>query len=75
MGPRFNPVYLIVIGGALVLLGWLLPFLWALGYINTASIGLWGWIFVGVAQIMGLVLGIIGSASYVSNKRRKNRIK
>jgi len=72
---KWNPLYILIIGGILVFIGWLLPFLWALKIIDTQKVGLWGWIFVGVFQIIGLVLGIIGSSLYVSNKRRKDRMK
>jgi hypothetical protein len=64
---RFQPVHLILLGIALMLLGWVLPFLMVLRVVNSSF-------FLNflsyTAQISGLFLGIIGAASYIQVKRK-----
>ena len=64
---RLTPVQLMLIGIALMLAGWVLPFLMVLQMLE-ASYPL---VFLTyIAQISGLFLGIIGAAMYVRLKKK-----
>lgn len=69
MNPR-RPVYIILIGFVMVLLGAFLPFLMVMRilkstfFLNFFSYGI---------SVVGLFLGIIGSALYVSYRKRKSK--
>ena len=69
MNPR-RPVYLIMIGFGLVLLGAILPFLMVMRivqstfFLNFFSYG---------ASVIGLFLGIIGSAMFVQYRKAKTK--
>jgi hypothetical protein len=61
------PKRMILIGFFLVLLGFVLPFLMTLHFINSTyflSFLSWG------ATVGGLFLGLIGSAQYVSSRKK-----
>ncbi len=66
---RLTPVQMILIGFVLVVLGVVLPFLMVLHiiestfFLNFFSYG---------ASLAGIFLGLIGSASYVRERRRKD---
>lgn len=69
---RWNPLYILIGGGILVLVGVILPFLMVLKIIpSTYALNFISYI----ASFVGLMAGIIGSALYVSNRRKKDRTK
>lgn len=69
---RWNPLYILIGGGILVLVGVILPFLMVLRVIpSTYALNFISYI----ASFVGLMAGIIGSALYVSNRRKKDRMK
>jgi vacuolar-type H+-ATPase subunit I/STV1 len=69
MNPR-RPVYMILFGFALVLLGAFLPFLMVMRIIpSTFFLNFFSY---GVS-IVGLFLGLIGSALFVSYNRKKSK--
>jgi hypothetical protein len=69
---RWNPIYILIIGGVLVLAGMILPLLMVMQIIRST----YALNFISyIASFIGLMAGIIGSALYVSNRRRKNKMK
>jgi hypothetical protein len=64
---RFPPIYMILIGVGLMVMGWVFPFLMVLRVLRSS------WtlnIFSYVAQVAGLFLGVIGAAMYVKLKKK-----
>jgi len=69
---RWNPLHILLVGGILVVAGAVIPFLIVLDVIpSTYFLNF----FAYIASFLGLMLGIIGSALYVRNQRRKNKQK
>jgi hypothetical protein len=69
MNPR-RPVYIILIGFVLVLLGAFLPFLMVMRIVKSTFF--LNFFSYGVS-VVGLFMGIIGSALFVSYHRKKNK--
>ena len=67
-----RPIYLILIGGALVIAGAVLPFLMVLQYIETTFF--LSFLSYG-ASIIGLFLGMWGAFSYMRVERTKLKAK
>ena len=63
---RFEPKHFFIIGGILVGIGFLVPFLMVL---KIVPMWLWLEMVVAIIQMIGLVFGVIGSALYVKVKR------
>ncbi|MCK5129266.1 MAG: hypothetical protein KAQ68_05415 [Clostridiales bacterium] len=63
---QFAPKNLFIIGGILVGLGFIVPFLMVM---KVVPMWLWLEMIVALLQIFGLVLGIVGSVMYVKEKR------
>jgi heme/copper-type cytochrome/quinol oxidase subunit 4 len=64
---RLQPVQLILIGFALMIVGWALPFLMVLQVLESSfALNFLSYI----AQVSGLFLGIIGVAMYVRLKKK-----
>lgn len=63
----FNrPLQLIIIGFVLVMLGWILPFLMVLHVIpSTFFLNFFSY----AVSLIGLILGILGSATYVKSRK------
>jgi len=65
-----SPLRMILLGSVLVVVGFVLPFLMVMGMIpSTFALNFLSY----AASFGGLILGIIGSALYVSVKRRRDR--
>ncbi|HEY9086604.1 MAG TPA: hypothetical protein VIO36_00445 [Anaerolineaceae bacterium] len=62
-----EPKWLFLIGGVLVLVGWLLPLGMIMGYIESTFFLNF---FSYTASFLGLVCGIIGAATYVMRNRK-----
>jgi uncharacterized membrane protein len=69
MNPR-RPLYILMIGFVLVLLGAILPFLMVMRILNSTFF--LNFFSYGVS-VVGLFLGIIGSALLVTYHKRKNK--
>lgn len=67
-----KPLYMILIGGALVITGAVLPFLMVLQEMKTTFF--WAFFSYG-ASIVGLFLGMWGAFSYVRVERTKLKAK
>lgn len=68
---RFSPKSLFIVGGILVLIGFIVPLLMVLEIIPMM---LWLEMIIVIIQMFGIVCGIIGSVLYVKEKRSdKNR--
>ena len=67
-----KPIYFILIGGALVLAGAVLPFLMVLQIIETTF---WLSFLIYGASVVGLFLGMWGAFSYVRIERTKLKAK
>ncbi|MEE4194662.1 MAG: hypothetical protein V2J07_05640 [Anaerolineae bacterium] len=67
-----RPIFLILIGGALVIAGALLPFLMVLQELETTFF--WAFFSYG-ASIIGLFLGMWGAFSYMRVERTKLKAK
>lgn len=68
MVPLNNPRRLIFIGGALLIIGWILPLLTVLNIIDPSFAVL----FVGYGMsVAGLVTGLVGVYTYFPFSRRK----
>ena len=64
---RLQPVQIILLGLALMVVGWVLPFLMVLRVFESSfALNFLSYI----AQITGLFLGIIGAAMYVRLKKK-----
>jgi hypothetical protein len=64
---RLQPVHLVLIGVALMLVGWVLPFLMVLRVLESSyALNFFSYF----AQVSGLFLGIIGAAMYVRLKKK-----
>ncbi|HEY5270286.1 MAG TPA: hypothetical protein VII97_08105 [Anaerolineales bacterium] len=64
---RLQPIQLILIGFALMMVGWALPFLMVLQVLESSfALNFLSYI----AQVSGLFLGIIGAAMYVRLKKK-----
>ena len=59
---------LIIIGGVMVIIGFVVPLLMVAGYVPKILILE---LIIGVLQMLGLLLGLIGSVIYVKEKRDK----
>lgn len=66
----WQPWHLFVVGGVLVTVGMVLPFLMVMRLIPTTFFLSF---FSYGASVVGLLLGIIGSAMYVARRRREDR--
>jgi hypothetical protein len=69
---RFQPEQLILVGVALLLLGWIFPFLSVIKVLNLPATS-WTvvfWILVGAMQTAGLFVGFIGVATRSRLKRK-----
>jgi hypothetical protein len=64
---RITPIQMIGLGFALVLFGFVAPFLMTLAVVEPSF---WLSFLSHTASVSGLFLGIIGSASYVRTNRR-----
>jgi len=64
-----KPSRLFIIGGILVLIGFVVPFLMVLDIVPMV---LWLEMIIAVFQMLGLIMGIMGSVLYVKEKRDKN---
>ena len=69
MNPR-RPVYMLLIGFVFVLLGAFLPFLMVMRIITSTFFLNF---FSYIVSVVGLFLGIIGSAQFVSYHRKKSK--
>jgi len=67
---KIRPVYLILIGFVCVLLGAFLPYLMVMHFVKSTFFLNF---FAYTISIVGLFLGLIGSAMHVSYTRKKNR--
>jgi hypothetical protein len=67
---RMSPLGIILLGFALVLLGWIIPFLMVLGIIQ-ADFCL-SFLSYG-ASVAGLFMGVIGTAFYVRSSKHKGK--
>jgi membrane protein implicated in regulation of membrane protease activity len=65
---RMPPLHIIILGFILVVLGFLLPFLMILHIIESSF--LLNFLAYG-ASVAGLMLGIMGAASYVRRNKRR----
>jgi hypothetical protein len=63
---RFSHKTLFLVGGILVLIGFIVPLLMVLGIIKMM---LWLEMLIAIIQVFGIVCGIIGSVIYVKEKR------
>jgi hypothetical protein len=69
---RWNPLYILIVGGVLVVAGAVLPFLMVMKIIPSTYFTN----FISyISSFVGLMAGIVGSALYVRNRRRKDRDK
>ena len=58
---KLNPKFFFTVGGILVIIGFIVPLLMMAGYIPK---WLWLELLTGGLQMVGLILGIIGSVFY-----------
>lgn len=63
-----EPKYLFGIGCLLLIIGWVLPLLMIMQYLESTFFLNF---FAYIASLLGLFLGIIGAVSYVQRNRRK----
>jgi hypothetical protein len=61
-----RPIRLILVGFLLVLVGWVLPFLMVLHVIKSTFFLNF---FSYTVSLLGVILGLIGSASYVKSRK------
>ena len=66
---RYNPLHLTIIGGVLLLIGVVFPFLMVMQVLRST---LFLNIFSFVASIGGMFLGMYGTFSYIKINRNKN---